>query len=80
MAEEERIDASDPTRIYTFTGGGLKYNDYTNNEYMWEARAIGNIGLSDHDSLLFEAGYGWHQGISTLLPANSNMKAPVISN
>lgn len=62
MAEEERIDASDPTKVYTFAGGGLKYNDYTNDEYMWEARAIGNIGLSDHDMLLFEAGYGWHNG------------------
>ena len=62
MAEAEPIDATDPTKIYTFAGGGLKYNDYTNGEYMWEARAIGNIGLSDHDMLLFEAGYGWHQG------------------
>ena len=62
LADEERIDASDPTKIYTFMGGGLKYNEYTNNEYMWETRAIGNVGLSDHDMLLFEAGYGWHQG------------------
>ena len=62
MADEERINASDPTKIYTFMGGGLKYNDYTNGEYMWETRAIGNIGLSDHDMLLFETGYGWHEG------------------
>jgi hypothetical protein len=62
MADDERIDASDPTKIYTFAGGGLKYNDYTNGEYMWETRVIGNIGLSDHDMLLFETGYGWHQG------------------
>ena len=62
MADEERIDASDPTRIYTFLGGGPKYNDYSNGEYMWEARVIGNVGLSEHDMLLFEAGYGWHQG------------------
>ena len=62
LAEDERIDASDPTKIYTFAGAGLKYNDYTNSEYMWETRAIGNIGLSDHDMLLFEVGYGWHQG------------------
>jgi hypothetical protein len=62
LADEERIDASDPTKIYTFMGGGFKYNDYTNGEYMWEARAIGNIGLGEHDSLLFEAGYGWHKG------------------
>jgi len=62
MADEERIDASDPTKIYTYAGGGLKYNDFTNGEYMWETRAIGNVGLSEHDMLLFEAGYGWHEG------------------
>lgn len=65
LAEEERIDASDPTKIYTYMGGGLKYNDYTNGEYMWETRAIGNIGLGDHDMLLFEFGYGWHEGKSS---------------
>ena len=62
MADENKIDASDPTKIYTFMGGGLKYNKYTNDEYMWEMRAIGNIGLSENDMLLFEAGYGWHPG------------------
>ena len=49
MADEERIDASDPTKIYTFMGGGFKYNDYSNGEYMWEARAIGNVGLKGTD-------------------------------
>lgn len=58
----ETIDASDPTRIYTFLGGGLKYNEYTNGEHMLEARITGNIGLSLQDSLLFEAGYGRHEG------------------
>ena len=62
MGGEERIDASDPTKIYNFAGGGLKYNDYTNGETMWETRIIGNIGLTDHDMILFETGYGWHQG------------------
>ncbi len=62
LANEARIDATDPTKIYTFLGGGLKYNDYTNGEYMWETRLIGNIGLGKDDMLLFEAGYGWHQG------------------
>lgn len=62
FCDDERIDASDPTKIYTYAGGGLKYNDYTNTEYMWEARALGNIGLGERDMLLFEAGYGWHQG------------------
>jgi hypothetical protein len=28
LSGEERIDATDPTKIYTFMGGGLKYNEY----------------------------------------------------
>ena len=59
---EERIDASDPTKIYTFMGGGPKYNEYTNGEHMWEARVLGNVALGEHDMLLFETGYGWHNG------------------
>ena len=47
LSGEERIDATDPTKIYTFMGGGLKYNEYTNGEHMLEARVIGNIGLGD---------------------------------
>jgi hypothetical protein len=60
--EDAAIDASDPTKIYTFVGGGLKVNDYTNGESMLEMRATGNIGFSDVDSVLLEAGYGWHDG------------------
>jgi len=59
---EEKIDASDPTKIYTYAGGGIKYTDYTNNESMWEIRATGNLGLSDQDMVMFEIGYGWHNG------------------
>jgi len=62
---EEKIDASDPTKIYTYAGGGMKYTDYTNGESMWEIRATGNIGLSKSDMLLFELGYGWHSGDKT---------------
>ena len=62
-AEDELvIDASDPTKIYTYVGGGLKYNEYTNGESMLELRVTGNIGISEVDSVLFEAGYGWHNG------------------
>jgi hypothetical protein len=60
--DDKVIDASDPTKIYTFFGGGLKYNEYTNGESMIELRATGNIGISEVDSVLFEAGYGWHDG------------------
>jgi len=59
---EEAIDASDPTKIYTYAGGGVKYTDYTNDETMTEIRAIGNVALSDNDMLMFEFGYGWHDG------------------
>jgi hypothetical protein len=63
LAEENVvIDASDPTKIYTFLGGGLKYNEYTNGESALELRVTGNLGVSDVDSILFEAGYGWHDG------------------
>ena len=31
---EDQVDASDPTKIYTYAGGGLKYTDYTNDESM----------------------------------------------
>lgn len=58
----ETIDASDPTKIYTYTGGGVKYTDYTNGASMTELRVTGNIGLSKQDMVLFELGYGSHSG------------------
>lgn len=59
---DEAIDATDPTKIYSYLGAGLKYTEYTNGEFMWELRATGNIGLSESDMLLFEGGYGKHHG------------------
>ena len=59
---EETIDASDPTRVYTYAGAGIKYTDYTNDESMTELRATGNVGLTPSDMLMFEIGYGWHNG------------------
>lgn len=59
---EEQIDASDPTKIYTYAGGGIKYTDYTNNESMTELRLTGNLGLGSKDMVMFELGYGWHDG------------------
>jgi hypothetical protein len=58
----EEIDASDPTKVYTYAGGGVKYTEYTNGEDMWEGRVTGNLGLSPSDMVLFELGYGWHNG------------------
>lgn len=59
---EEAIDASDPTRIYSFAGAGLKWSDYTNGEEMWEGRLVGNIGVTEQDMVMFELGYGKHSG------------------
>lgn len=42
---DEAIDATDPTKVYTYFGGGLKYNEYTNSDYMVELRLTGNLGL-----------------------------------
>jgi len=61
-AAADKIDASDPTKIYTYAGGGVKYTDYTNGESMTELRATGNVGVSANDMVLFEFGYGWHSG------------------
>lgn len=65
----EKIDASDPTKIYTYFGGGPKYNEFTNGDSIWELRATGNIGLGEKDMLLFELGYGKYDGIQS--PGNS---------
>jgi len=59
---EDAIDASDPTKVYTFAGLGIKYTDYTNDEAMVELRTVGNIGITPNDMLLFEIGYGRHNG------------------
>lgn len=62
IVAEEQVDASDPTRIYTYAGGGPKYTDYSNGESMLELRVSGNLGLSKSDMILFEFGYGDHDG------------------
>lgn len=69
-AQDDVVDATDPTKIYTYAGAGLKYSDYTNGESMMEVRATGNIGLSEVDMLLFELGYGWHDG--DLVPGSNS--------
>lgn len=62
FAQEEAIDASDPTKIYSYAGGGIKFTDYTNDETMTELRANGNFGLGPKDMVMFELGYGLHDG------------------
>ena len=61
----KKIDASDPTKIYTYVGVGPKYVDYTNGESMVELRVAGNIGLSKSDMVFFNIGYGKHSGNAT---------------
>jgi hypothetical protein len=61
---EDTIDTTDPTRIYSYLGGGPKYSNYTNGEHMWEMRITGNWGIDENDMLLGEFGYGRHSGES----------------
>ncbi len=70
--EARKIDASDPTRIYTFVGVGPKYTRYANGEHMWEMRVSGNIGLSKQDMVFFNVGYGRHFG-NSVAGANSGV-------
>lgn len=61
-AAEEKIDASDPTKIYTYAGPGFKYTKYSNGDTLSELRVQGNIGISDKDMVMFELGYGNYSG------------------
>jgi len=60
--EGGEVDASDPTKIYSYAGPGYKFTEYSNGDSLSEIRAIGNIGFSDNDMLLFEIGYGRYSG------------------
>ena len=60
--ESGQVDASDPTKVYSFAGGGYKFTEYSNGDSLGEIRALGNIGISDQDMLLFEIGYGSYSG------------------
>jgi len=50
---EEGVDASDPTKIYTYVGAGLKYTDYTNDESVLELRATGKPRKISFTKLVF---------------------------
>jgi hypothetical protein len=62
MAEEGQIDASDPTKIYSYAGGGLKTTEFSNGDSLNEVRGVGNIGFGDSDMVMFELGYGNYSG------------------
>ena len=58
----EGIDASDPTKIYSYAGPGYKYTRFANGDNLQELRAIGNLGLGNSDMIMFEIGYGSYNG------------------
>jgi len=58
----QAVDASDPTKIYSYAGPGYKYTQFTNDDYLQELRVIGNLALSEQDSVMFEFGYGKYSG------------------
>ena len=60
--EADAVDASDPSKIYTYAGPGFKYTEFSNGDSLSELRVIGNLGITDRDMLLFEIGYGSYSG------------------
>ena len=62
VVQAEEIDASDPTRIYTYAGPGFKYTEFSNGDSLSELRVQGNLALSQNDMMLFEIGYGKYSG------------------
>ena len=65
----EEIDASDPTKIYSYAGPGYKFTEFSNGDQLNELRAQGNLGLSSNDMVMFELGYGSYSG--TILPGET---------
>lgn len=56
------IDASDPTKIQTYAGPGIKFTSFADDAELLEFRATGNIGLGAKDMIMFELGYGDFDG------------------
>ena len=71
----EDVDASDPTKIATFAGGGLKFTSFADDAELIELRATGNIGLGDSDMIMFELGLGDFDG-----PAGANQTTNGLTN
>ncbi len=59
-AEAKKIDASDPTRIVTFVGGGPKFTDYVDGSNVVEAHLSLTMGIGPKDMITLETGYGRH--------------------
>ncbi len=55
---KKTVDASDPTKIYSFIGVGPRHTAYTNGEHTWELRTTGTLALTPQDMAVFEIGYG----------------------
>ena len=45
----EEIDASDPTKIYSYAGPGFKHTEFSNGDTLNEFRIMGNAGITEHD-------------------------------
>ena len=58
----EEIDASDPTKIYSYAGPGFKHTEFSNGDTLNEFRIMGNAGITDNDMVMFEIGYGKYSG------------------
>jgi len=56
------IDASDPTKINTYVGPGIKFTSFADDAELLEVRATGNIGLGPQDMVMFELGFGDFDG------------------
>ena len=59
-AEVKKIDASDPTRIVTFVGGGPKFTEYVDGSNVVEAHVSLTMGIGQKDMITVESGYGRH--------------------
>lgn len=59
---EEAVDASDPTKIYSYAGPGYKYTKFSNGDTLNELRLQGNLALGEQDMVMFETGYGSYSG------------------
>ncbi|TVZ41643.1 hypothetical protein P886_0991 [Alteromonadaceae bacterium 2753L.S.0a.02] len=62
FASAEKIDASDPTKIYSYAGPGYKTTKYSNGDTLSEIRGQGNLALGAQDMVMFELGYGNYSG------------------
>lgn len=74
-APNKKIDASDPTRIVTFTGLGPRYTEYIDKTTITEAHLSLTMGLGLKDMMTLETGYGRYSGKYADHPSKTGMTA-----